>query len=503
MSKPWEQYQGPDKKPAPPWEQYQTPPPETPVPQKPKGNIFTRDKSDVPVLGPLQNALTNMMELQTEPMYNPDGSEATPILPGPLGFVEDKQRRLIRALGQGVAGVGEAVGDVIPEGVKQGLAKTMAWMEENKKGSIYEGASYMGGLREIASALPATLEQDSKDAAATLAFAAPTKLVRTNIAKSDLGGLRTAPKTKLDRTMAAQRRADIEKKYKPDNPLDYGEMDELGALGRVQYTEVKPFLKEVWDAVEDVPGVNPRKSNLNNRNAVKAEVTRLRKNLDESLLDADDITSDAIERALQGAEAKALEIPTVVGSAEATATKTVGAFRKLLKDKVVDGKIRPKDLLDIRRQLDQYLPKTLTEGGVGASEAVTALRQAINDLVAASSKSVDVKASLQRQSRLLWAEELMRGRSKTSGTVFGRMIEKIEDDWSLGAPQTPLAAAANLGSPAALALAGTAGALSMGARGTTNLLRQIPYRGAQAIDWTSPAAYRSVIASLAAQEQEK
>ena len=162
---------------------------------------------------------------------------------------------------------------------------------------------------------------------------------------------------------------------------------------------------------------------------------------------------------LQEAVSELERNPAFVGNPGLAGKKVYAEFGRRIDEAATEGFIAPGELLQIRRDIDAWLPKgVFGENASAASQAARGLRTVVNDMVNAAVPSATVKASLAKQSRLFSAmDNLTPKKRKEARSGLGRLFKAVEDDTGVNAPSTPLGVKANVSSiPVAIATAALA-----------------------------------------------
>lgn len=404
-----------------------------------------------------------------------------------------------------IPAIGDIAGDAMVTAGKEILPDAVV-------NSIGKAAEYIGesapvqalgrGLASWREASPATYEL-AGDTANILMAATPIKgMPKTNLKMPPPITAGAKSRAKLKATLAKQRTADTRTLLEPDNFVDAkGRVTEQGRLGKQVY-EPTPREVAMYDAVEAIEGVDPRRSNLHNLNAVDAEVKKLATGLDDALATANDIPLPVLTKDIEDAITAAGKSPTLVGDAEKVANRIYDKFAGMLSKVTKDGAISPKDLLQARRDLDSWVRDSggeMFDNNANArSVAVSKIRQTINDRVAAASPSVDVKGSLEHQFNLLSGRDLLHERAaKEARTGLKRAVQKVEKDSGLLMPRTPQAAHNNarIGGGAGLTTLATLKALG-GGKSVPNALRRGRTRTLEGLDMATKRMPNSVNAPL-------
>lgn len=182
--------------------------------------------------------------------------------------------------------------------------------------------------------------------------------------------------------------------------------------------------------VSTVPGIDPKKTQLENSNAIHEEIGNVAQKLESDLINRDVqaiLTKDLWDGYIAGVEKEIADNPLLVGDASQTAHKILGKFKELL-PKGQD--ITAKDILKARKDLDSWMrsikgnafdPKT--ENAV--SIALRAVRQGANDLIEQTAEDVAVRQMLRRQSLLFDAVENIAPKAAKEGdTGFARLLKE-------------------------------------------------------------------------------
>lgn len=395
------------------------------------------------------------------------------------------QSGLRKALGLDIIpAVGGVVGDTVMTGAKEILPdswqKNIAGAAEyvmdsapvEAVGDALGDVAEVSGLNAFEQEMPeayAAAEDFANIATAVTPFKRPNLLPDVNMGKKSRAG--------LTQYNAQQRRKGISDNLEPDDIINArGAVTEEGLLNTSRYNPTK-VEQRMYAEVDIVPDVDPTRSSTHNMNALESKVETLRRGLDDSLDGAPavkitDVAAD-IEKALADIELN----PTLVGDAGKVAERVYTQFGKIV-DGYADktGGISPKDLLQARRDLDAWLrdnSSNIFDAGTSARKvAVTSLRRNINQRVNDSVPSAQVTKSLRKQSDLLTARDIYSDKAVKEGrSGLSRAVDKVERETGLGAPRTPLAAQANIGSLTAMGLTGLGTAASLGRRGLNNATR--------------------------------
>ena len=245
----------------------------------------------------------------------------------------------------------------------------------------------------------------------------------------------------------------------------------------------------VIDEVTKVKGVKPRGSYSHNRKAVQAEADRLRVDVDKKLKGAAPIPVQTVVNKVIATVNKTAKKPVMAGDAGGSAVKVFEQFQEIIKD-ATKGKatISMDDLLQVRRDLDNmaedWIGGMFSEGMSARKIAVTDIRNSLNDLVAEGApRGVNVKKSLQKQSRLLAARDIMAPRAMLQkGNRITRGLESLERAVGIKHPTTPVAAkTALMDVPVAASMALVAAFVGLG-KPMTKAARATYHQALKALD---------------------
>lgn len=205
-----------------------------------------------------------------------------------------------------------------------------------------------------------------------------------------------------------------------------------GVLRRDVYNPT-PQEQAIAETVSTLPVKkgNTLQKNLNiiqdaNRAEAESLYTRLKENDAPVDLDA---AQQAINRSLE----EIRQNPFVSGDGEKAALKIVNFMNKAILDTAVENNgLTASGLLQARKNFDGMI-KSQKGGKIfdpnldsATSIAIQNMRQRVNDLIAETVPSADVKASLRKQSNLYSAEDNIAPKAaKEASTSIGRVKEKI------------------------------------------------------------------------------
>lgn len=213
-----------------------------------------------------------------------------------------------------------------------------------------------------------------------------------------------------------------------------GKVTEAGFRGTRDITKAVPFFEDTQKAVLEVPGISPKKTLLENANAIHDHigvvaddlVSQLKTSAKEMKISNIAEVPAKFTKYMEDVKATLKENPTLVGDAEKTATKILDKFESLVKE---EGST-PDAILSARKKLDAWMstqkgdnvfdPKT--EGAV--SVALRAIRQGGNDFISKLSTDVKVKDMLAKQTSLYNAIENIAPKAAKEGANWGQRWAK-------------------------------------------------------------------------------
>ncbi len=373
----------------------------------------------------------------------------------------------LSAIGKLAGTAGEVIGDAVLTAGKAVLPpEAQAWVGD-KFSSVMESAPVqavgegIAAVDEVATKVAPQETKSVKDLGAFLAMAAPAPI------KLLKGGRGHWYDDLYNNWEKKSRRTRTKHLLEPDQGdlLNNGKLKESPL--RTTTWEPDARNQAVIDEVARVKGVNPNRSYVHNLNAVADTVTRMRESLDATLAKLPAIKLKGGQNFYQRVDDLAQRLdgmPTMDSSAKDEVLKIYAIFRDKMNKKLnADGSINPKDLMQLRRDLDKELidfrPSIMDPTNVNAQKVANReLRTLINDTVAEhAGGNVDVISSLKRQSNLLTSLERLGPRAEMqSRNVFGRLLENIERSTGLKHPTTPVA----VGTAATNPLVATGTALS-------------------------------------------
>lgn len=419
--------------------------------EKDKTGFFERSK-DALQLG-LSDAISTMAG-DTHGRGIADATQKTPV---------NMAYRPVSALANVLTGVGNVVGDMVgsvDESIGSPLSKSIAMMIKNRDSHpIYRHSGLTRALNDLRKATPEyapAIEEAGLVASSIL----PTKFLPTPNFRSQT--------SKLVESQKKTKEADIERRWEPDNTIE--------AEGAVTQTKGRDIYRrtdreiQMADDLASLDNLDPTKGYKTNVNTINDSVEKMRVDLDKKLRYAENLDVDSVLEGFPDVLKRIKEKATITGSPDLIGTKIYNEFLKRLKETSGDlGTINPKDLLQIRRDLDKWVAGSNKSSKVFDASTLTAqsvalkeIRDAINSVVIKATDDVDVAESLRNQSSLLTSRDnIMPKAVREPKTALGRAVAKIETETGLGAPQTPLALVSNITSwPAVIAgLTGTGAVL--------------------------------------------
>lgn len=193
-----------------------------------------------------------------------------------------------------------------------------------------------------------------------------------------------------------------------------------GLTGDRDATGAIPNFDEIQESVKNVPGISPKKTLLENSNAIHDEIGNVAENLKSQLKGKGSFTPQEFKKYMDGVKSDLADSPLIVGDAEKTASKIINKFNNLVEQ---EGHT-PEGLLESRKKLDQWMsnqkgsnifdPKTDS----AISVALKSIRQGGNKFLAnlpGVKGVVDVEKSLSHQSNLYSAIENIAPKAAKEG----------------------------------------------------------------------------------------
>lgn len=228
-----------------------------------------------------------------------------------------------------------------------------------------------------------------------------------------------------------------------------GKVTEAGLTGSRDVSQAIGGFENIQKAVESVRGVSPKKTLLENANAIHDEIGTVAETLKSSIKDKGFFSPSEFKGYMNTVKTELQQNPTLVGDAEKTANKILTKFNSLVAEKGYT----PSGLLEARKGLDAWMSSQKgnvfnpnTESAV--TTALRAIRQGGNDFLAQRVPDVAVKELLAKQSDLYRAIENIAPKAAKEG---GNALQR----WVKAHPKIVSTAKYGLG----LTGAGTAGAI--------------------------------------------
>lgn len=341
--------------------------------------------------------------------------------------------RTQEALGGLLGGAGEAGGEVIgaawnalPEGMTKPVEDTFEWMMDSAP---------VESAMKAWDSLPDDVKKRSGEVANIAALTNPTAKVstRTNFAK------------KLEKKNAPSYNKN--RKSKVEQMLGDPVADDviLDPKGKKIF-DVSNWDTEVAEEVAKIQKVRPSGSDIRNRQVIANEAIALREKLENTIrkrgnpqLDMAGL-NDRLEQIVEGIPDMP-EAVFLVGNAGPKAQVLVTR----LKDMMTKSDGTALGVLQVRRDFDTWVRKQNKkvydpENISAVSFAQKLIRDELNDTVHNSVPSLNLKASLDRQHKLLTASEKLTAKAKKAAeTRMGRLFQKLESQLPGGVrlPRTP------------------------------------------------------------------
>lgn len=203
-------------------------------------------------------------------------------------------------------------------------------------------------------------------------------------------------------------------------------VENKGFTGGRDITSTVPNFEDIRFAVERVPGINPKGTNLENLNVIHDEIGTLANNL-TSKLDADKrfFSPTQFKGYMDTIKKEISESPLLVGDAEKSAQKIYNKFESFVKQ---EG-YTPSGLLKARKKLDQWIELQKGEGIFDPTKETTlstvlrGVRQGGNNFLAELVPDINVKEALKNQSLLYQAiENIAPKAAKEGGNKIQRLL---------------------------------------------------------------------------------
>lgn len=397
----------------------------------------------------LQLGLSDAMSTLAGDTY---GRSGDPTEPDDLNYLS----RAIKMVGGDILpAVGEVGGDaviaagkaVLPEAAEDFIADTAAeGMQAVAESDV--GQAVGGGLDKWKAASPETYALAGELGNIGMAVAPVPKLNPKFGAKST---------KKLKKALQDRKTLETERLLEPA-PMDMRGKGELLEKGAMRTRVYEPFAPEKRKAklVSEIADVDPRRSNNYNAGVMRKEITKLNDELVDSLDGLPEVQTVDIENAIDDAIDTARQTPNLAGEAGSQAEVLSNYVDRLIsKYKTGDGGIEPRDLLKIRREMDEwtrkYGPKDLYgDKGSALSDANDAIREALNATVAKAAPDADVRQKLWDMSDLIAAEKQTYRRGlpgAEKGNRFSRYLANLERATGVKHPVNPQSIAISATNP--------------------------------------------------------
>lgn len=273
-----------------------------------------------------------------------------------------------------------------------------------------------------------------------------------NIAAAFAPAAKAVPKTNIgtkafkssQKALKEDRRTLVSRMLQPDEtPETALRTDVRGVLKKKTYNPL-PDEEAMYKEVAGVRGIKPKASYTENVPVLTQQIGKYANDLDAQLADVV-IPIQDVKNVLIKSVNDVGRNPVLTGSTGESAVRIYDMYVDIVNKYQKGGKITAKDLLQSRRDLDSALrkwKKNVFDGqSVSAvSEATHALRTKLNDVVIKNAPDVNVSRSLEKQSHLLRARDIMADRVPMEAELgIGRLIDNLERSAGLKHPTTPLA----------------------------------------------------------------
>lgn len=351
------------------------------------------------------------------------------------------QKVLKVAGGDILPAVSQVTGDAVIEAGKAVLPKVAEDAIASGVGTAANAVMQTTPAKAVASGL-SQWRQKSPETYATAGELANIALTMAPVVKAAPTG--AVSRKVLNNVMSRNRKKELIDML---TPLDVNAND-LSIAGDTAASKVftpNAHLQGVVDEVNTVPGVDPRKSYTQNRNAITKKVDDLRTGIDAKLDGVEPIPLSDVRSEVQAAIARANAAPTMTGDAGQVAERIYTKLDEILAGKAPDGNITPKDLLDSRRELDSWI-KSYPGDPFGPTMTATKtatreIRNTLNDVVDRVAPSAGVKNDLASMHKLLLATEDLAPKAVSEGnTKFTRYMQALENASGFKHPVNPQSA---------------------------------------------------------------
>jgi len=379
---------------------------------------------------------------------------------GDLGY--SSVDRVSRALFNDIPNAaGDIVGDammsagkaVLPKTIQQGLSQASEYV-----GTSAPVQAIGRGLESWKEAHPSSYETAGQSLNIAAVLGMRPKLPTTN-----LGG---KGKRALDKALNNERIKDVARTLEPERMDGPGEV----FTNKLKTKKYRPSDREteIINQVSELEDYAPRRNYTDNVKVVEVAEEKLREQLNQGLEGLPGIDATSVRASVQATADKLENVPALSGAPGEAAKKIYKEFDRLLGDVSVDGFVSPRDLIQVRRDLDKWM--TDFSGNIFDTTSVTAnkiagreLRGVVNDIVDAAAPTQAVKDTLRKQSNLLTARETLKARSLAeANTAVGRLSKNVEKATGITHPTTPLAAKITL-SDIPIAMAAAVGGITTAA----------------------------------------
>ena len=174
---------------------------------------------------------------------------------------------------------------------------------------------------------------------------------------------------------------------------------------------LSPLERSIAEEVKKLPAVSPKKTYLDNYDAINTAIASKNSRLMSELRKNDVVIKQkAINAEILPAIKNIEANPMIVGNAELTANKLIAEVNRLISKMTDTGQeLTASKLLDIRKQLDAWIRKQKGNKAFdpaqenALSSSLAEIRKALNETVAKAVPDVKVKKALKEQHLLLLA----------------------------------------------------------------------------------------------------
>ena len=253
---------------------------------------------------------------------------------------------------------------------------------------------------------------------------------------------------KANAAVLKDKRGQVATMLRPDPNTGDGRWRETGmGNGRAAVYEPVPAETEMYEIVETVKGINPKRTHRKNAEVVLDDVNASKAELDARIInqgnpeiDLEDVKAELIERTAKLPQQEGLAL---VGDAEKVANRVLEEAFRILDES--DGSAL--GLLNARRKFDEVVRRVRGDGvydptresGIAAASRI--VRGVLNERVKDAVPNANVHDLLNRQHRLIQAHDILDSNAKKEAkNVWGRAIQRLKDTDLL--PSTVLALSA-------------------------------------------------------------